>query len=117
MEKTIEQIDAEIALLEDQKRQLQREKEAKRTPYDRYLDTYNGRKLLEKHSLSEYGVWQIKGEDPNCDMGGIHYQPDLGYVEGTLEKVIRHAVELSNFWQWGGGGDITRASDRLIKKL
>jgi len=68
--------------------------------------SYSGRKLLENHSLQQYGFWKILGEDPNCDMSGPHVQPDLGVVEGKLEDVIKYAVELPNFWQWGGGGDI-----------
>ena len=65
--------------------------------------SYSGRKLLENHSLQQYGFWKILGEDPNCDMSGPHVQPDLGVVEGKLEDVIKYAVELPNFWQWGGG--------------
>lgn len=68
--------------------------------------SYSGARLLEKHSLDEVGIWQIFGEDPNCDMHGPHHQPDLGIVEGKLEDVIRHAVALPKFWQWGAGGDI-----------
>ena len=29
--------------------------------------SYYGRRLLEKYSLDTYGVWDIFGEDPNCD--------------------------------------------------
>ncbi len=72
--------------------------------------SYSGRKLLEKHSLSEHGVWQIFGEDPNCDWGGYHHEPELGFAEGTLEEVIRYAVELPRFWQWGAGGRIVKQS-------
>jgi hypothetical protein len=76
--------------------------------YKHFTETcYSGRKLLENHSLKQHGIWKIQGEDPNCDMGGSHYQPELGIVEGKLEDVIRYAVELPNFWTWGGGGDIT----------
>jgi len=69
---------------------------------------FGGRNLLDKHSLEEYGIWQVKGEDPNCDFGGHHYQPDLGIYEGKLYDVITVAVELPNFWTWGGGGDIIK---------
>jgi len=75
--------------------------------YKAFTETsYSGRELLKKHSLSEYGIWRVYGEDPNCDMGGPHHQPDLGLYQGTLEDVIRLAVELPRFWNWGGGGDI-----------
>ena len=70
--------------------------------------SYSGRELLSKHSLTETGQWQIRGEDPNCDFGGAHHQPDLGIVEGTLKDVIEYAVELKGFWQWGAGGTITK---------
>jgi hypothetical protein len=66
------------------------------------IDWY-GRNLLEKHSLNEIGVWSVHGADPNCDMGGPHHMPFLGYFEGKLEDVIRLAIELPRFWQWGGG--------------
>lgn len=77
--------------------------------YKQYTEvSYSGRKLLEEHSLTETGIWRIYGEDPNCDFGGHHYQPDLGTVEGTLKDVIEYAVELRSFWQWGAGGRIVK---------
>jgi hypothetical protein len=78
--------------------------------YRKYIEvTYAGRQLLNKHKLDEYGIWHIKGEDPNCDWGGPHHQPDLGVMTGTLEEVIREAIELPNFWTWGAGGTISLA--------
>lgn len=74
--------------------------------YQRFLTTWSGKRLLEKHKLEEYGFWKISGEDPNCDMGGSHVSPFLGVVEGKLEDVIRYAIELPKFWQWGSGGEI-----------
>jgi hypothetical protein len=83
-----------------------------------YTDvSYSGRELLKKHKLNEYGVWRIKGEDPNCDMGGYHHQPDLGLYEGRLDEVIAYAVELPGFWTWGGGGSITKTEVELPKKI
>jgi len=79
---------------------------SKQSKYERFLGTYYGKNLLEKYSLDQEGLWQILGEDPNCDFGGYHYQPDLGIVEGKLRDVIDYAVELPGFWTWGGGGDI-----------
>lgn len=76
--------------------------------------TYSGKKLLEKHSLSEYGIWKVEGEDPNCDFGGSHHNPYLGTYEGKLEDVITVAVELPGFWNWGGGGNITRMNIEKI---
>lgn len=81
---------------------------------NRFLQTYNGNDLLQKYSLDEFGIWQIVGEDPNCDMGGYHHQPDLGNVEGTLSQAIDYAVNLVGFWQWGAGGNIKKLE---IKRL
>ncbi len=78
--------------------------------YNKFTATYSGRKLLEQHRLDETGFWQIQGEDPNCDLGGYHHQPDLGVVEGKLEDVIRYAVNLRSFWTWGAGGEIRKIS-------
>jgi hypothetical protein len=85
--------------------------------YERYLAGYSGSELLTKHSLSETGIWQVFGEDPNCDMGGSHVQPDLGLYEGALEDVIREAVNLGRFWQWGGGGRIVKKTTPVVKKV
>ncbi len=94
------------------------ERDVQMKAQDRYKtwirSSYSGKKLLEKHTLSEYGMWRIKGEDPNCDLGGHHYQPDLGTVEGYLEDVIKHAVALPDFYTWGSGGDITKVN---VKKV
>lgn len=84
------------------------------TKRDKFICTYFAKKMLEKHSLDEYGLWLIKGEDPNCDLGGHHYQPNLGTVEGVLSDVIDYAVELPQFWQWGAGGEITKVITKKI---
>lgn len=73
-----------------------------------YLNTYAGQQLIKKHSLTETGLWRIRGEDPNCDLGGHHYQPELGIVEGKLEDVIAYAITIKSFYSWGGGGDIVK---------
>jgi len=78
--------------------------------YSRYLLTYSGRTLIKQHGLNTTGFWLIKGEDPNCDMGGAHYKPDLGMVEGKLEDVINYAVAMPDFWSWGVGGTIMLSS-------
>lgn len=76
--------------------------------------TYSGQRLCEKYSLDEEGTWRIRGEDPNCDFGGHHHQPELGTVEGKLRDVVEHAVNLKCFYTWGGGGDITKVSIRRV---
>jgi hypothetical protein len=83
--------------------------------YSNFLNTYSGRELIKKYSLDEEGLWQIKGEDPNCDMGGSHHQPDLGIVEGKLSDVIEYAVTIQGFWTWGSGGNIKKIDN--IKKV
>ena len=80
----------------------------KQSKYDQFLQTYSGQQLLKQYSLNEVGVWKVQGEDPNCDLHGPHHQPELGMFEGKLDDIVHHAVELSNFWEWGGGGSITR---------
>jgi hypothetical protein len=84
--------------------------------YNDYLSTYNGNKLKSQHSLDEYGIWEVYGEDPNCDLGGHHHNPFLGVFEGTLEEVLYEAVELSGFWQWGYGGEIKSQARHKVKR-
>jgi hypothetical protein len=67
----------------------------------------------KSHQPTEYGVWQVKGEDPNCDYGGHHHQPSLGYFEGTFLDVCEHALTLSNFFTWGAGGDVVKAGSDI----
>jgi hypothetical protein len=74
--------------------------------YNDYLNRYSGIALLEKHSLQEVGTWEVRGEDPNCDLGGSHHNPYLGTFHGRLQDVILKAVGMNGFWQWGGGGEI-----------
>lgn len=72
--------------------------------YNRYLKTYNGRKLFETHDLETEGMWQVYGEDPNCDWGGPHYEPRLGVYTGKLIDVLHEVTEMKGFWNWGSGG-------------
>lgn len=88
----------------------------KKDYYSEFLRTYSGSKLLEKHQLSEEGTWEVRGEDPNCDLGGPHHEPFLGVYSGRLEDVIRMAVDLPGFWQWGGGGRIIPAGSKYRAK-
>ena len=73
-----------------------------------YTKTYSGRRLLEKYSLNESGVWEVRGEDPNCDMSGYHHEPYLGTYTGVLSDVIKLADSLPGFWGRGAGGSITK---------
>lgn len=56
--------------------------------------------------LDKVGVFRVRGEDPNAELGGSHYQPELGVFRGKFEDVAAYAVEISGFWQWGSGGSI-----------
>lgn len=81
-----------------------------------YLEvSYAGRHL--GYPLDTVGVWQIFGEDPNCDFGGVHHQPNLGVYEGVLSDIVDIAVALPNFWTWGGGGDIRKLDIKKPKHL
>lgn len=73
-----------------------------------WLKSYTGRKLLEEYDLSEYGVWRVLGEDRNADFRGSRQIPYLGTFEGTLDSVIKHAVQLPRFYSWGSGGEIEK---------
>lgn len=74
--------------------------------FAKYASTYAGRSLLKSHSLDEYGIWEIRAEDTNPDMGGSHYERHLCNVEGTLRQAIEHAVVQPEFWAWDAGGSV-----------
>lgn len=79
--------------------------------------TFSGKEMLKKYDLSHYGVWEVRGEDSNADMGGYHHEPLIGYFEGTLEQVIRKAYTYDNWMSWGGGGSIKLNSPEKVIKL
>lgn len=113
-----EQILAEIDKLNEELKSIEIEE---RRPIverkaNKWLNSFSGKQLLKKHSLTEYGTWEVKGEDPNCDMGGYHHNPHLGYFEGTLFDVIKKAVELKGFYSWGSGGEISKLEPIKIQK-
>ena len=62
--------------------------------------------LLKKYPADQEGTWRVLGEDPNCDLGGHHHQPELGIFSGKYADVVFMAIDMSGFWQWGAGGDI-----------
>lgn len=63
-------------------------------------------RLLGKFPSMQEGIWEVRGEDPNCDLGGPHHQPLLGYYKGRYGDIVDYALELNGFFQWGYGGDI-----------
>lgn len=120
MNSRLTEIDKKIAQLQKEKEAiLQKEVEESLLHEDvrKFKKTYYGAKLLENYLLDTYGVWEVKGEDPNCDLGGPHSKPHLGYFEGKLEDVIKTAVNLKGFYSWGSGGEITKVEKKLITKV
>lgn len=69
---------------------------------------------FEKERAKEVGIWDIFGEDPNCDFGGHHSNPYLGTVEGSYEDAYAYAMTLAGFYTWGGGGYLTKKSEPQI---
>ena len=67
---------------------------------------YINKNKLTKQQLVEYGTFEVRGEDPNCDFGGPHYNPFIGVVESTLEQAIEWAVAQPDWSSWGAGGSI-----------
>lgn len=85
---------------------------------EKYESTYNFGILTRKYNIqNDCGIWQIYGEDSNCDFGGTHYEPLLETVEGKLTDVIDYAVNLQGFWSWGGGGRIEKITITKPKKV
>jgi hypothetical protein len=72
------------------------------------------KRLLEVYSPDETGTWRILGEDPNCDWGGSHHEPELETVTGTYRNVVEYALTLKNFYTWGGGGRIVKQPSRHL---
>lgn len=113
----ISEIDQQIKNLQQEKSNLQSDIEKEKTNLERYQSTYACQELLKKYSLFSEGTWKVLGEDPNCDLGGSHHQPNLGLFKGTLKKVLERAVDLPGFWQWGAGGTIEKVNEPVVTEL
>lgn len=74
----------------------------------KFLNSYDGRKLIKNHALNDFGIWQIHGESPNPDFSGSHHMPLLVTVQGSLDAVIDYAIDLDKFFAYGSGGQITK---------
>lgn len=75
----------------------------------KFLNSYDGRKLIKNHALNEFGIWQIYGESSNADYySGSHHMPLLVTVQGSLDAVIDYAIDLDKFFTYGSGGQITK---------
>jgi len=88
--------------------------------------SYIKKRLFEKYSPDEKGTWRILGEDPNCDFGGSHHEPELETVTGTYANVVEYALTLKSFFTWGHGGriikvattvDVDKLSTKRVKEL
>lgn len=70
----------------------------------------------EKEKEGQEGIWCIRGEDPNCDFGGNHRKPILGYAEGKYEIVWLYAQSLPQWCTWGDGGSLELIEIKKINK-
>ena len=83
--------------------------------YSKFINNYNGKQLLEKHSLDEEGLWKIEGEINPIDIATPNSRaPDIGILQGTLENVIKKAVHLEKFWGWGNGGNVIKIEVGMV---
>src|SRR5687767_10414836 len=64
--------------------------------------------MKETYANDEEGIWLVRGEDPNCDWGGSHVMPTLGYFSGKYKHVKELAKSLAGWITWGHGGSITK---------
>jgi hypothetical protein len=119
IDKEISELNKQISNLEQKKAKIQYEvgRIHPNDDVDKYLRGYSGERLMKSHKLTDNGIWEILGEDPNCDFNGCHSQPHIAYVEGTLEKALLYAVKQPRWYSWGAGGDIKPISEKLIIKL
>lgn len=81
--------------------------------YEKYLTSFNGGIVTKKHSLSDFGLWEVRGESEHDGVHGSYTLPLLGYFQGTLQNVLMYVVELDKFWTYGSGGEI-KAIDNII---
>jgi len=63
---------------------------------------------------NKYGIWEIYGEDPNCDLGGSHINPFLGTAEGSHDTILAYAKTLPRWDSWGGGGYIQLRTENKV---
>lgn len=80
-------------------------------------DDHVRKSLLTKYPSGQEGVWQIYGEDPNCDLGGSHIEPHLETVSGRYADVVDYALKLNGFFTWGSGGRIVPYKYPNVKQI
>jgi len=71
-------------------------------------------RLLTKHAPEHSAMWRIRGEDHNADLAGPHHMPDLGLFEGKYIDIVDMAIEMPQFFTWGGGGDIKEVKSTKV---
>lgn len=81
------------------------------------VNNYLSHQHKSQYSANEEGIWEVFGEDENCDLGGPHHQPFLGRFEGRFIDVLTHAVALPAFYTWGGGGEIKKHEPIITHKV
>lgn len=74
----------------------------------KFLNSYDGKKLIKNHALNDFGIWQIYGESSNADYSGSLHMPLLVTVQGSLHAAIDYAIGLDRFFTYGSGGKITK---------
>ena len=91
------------------------------TEHNKRVNAYlYGNRRSTPTNLYTEGVWLIFGEDPNCDLGGIHRKPLLATVSGQFIHAVHYAVELLGFYAWGSGccgGCVTALKPPEIKQV
>ena len=113
---TKELIANKIKELENEIQILKSKQPTAQSGFDKFVtNRWTGEELLRKHKLTDFGRWDVYGEDPNPDFNGPHVAPFLGTVEGTLQKAIEWAVGQREWMAWGGGGNIKPNVTQIIK--
>lgn len=70
------------------------------------------------YTPSEYGVWEVFGEDPNCDFGGPHSNPKLGLLKGHFQDCLFYAaINLPRFYTWGYGGYLVKRTEENMVEV
>lgn len=73
---------------------------------EHYLKSYHYQH--NAYSVNEEGIFEVRGEDPNCDFGGPHHQPLLFVAQGKFIDILTRAVKTNNWMTCGSGGTITK---------
>jgi hypothetical protein len=75
---------------------------------DRIEKYLRNRHKSDIYPLNEEGIWEVRGEDPNCDLGGHHHEPLIGHFKGKFKNVLEYAVSHKDWFVWGIGGSIKK---------